>query len=101
MGLYEEIEELKVRIKKSVDLITKSGIEYEFRMTAVPTLHKKEDFEIIGNWLKEAKKFYIQQFRTKSCLDKSFEKIKPFSREDLEGFKDVLSKRIKNVEVRI
>lgn len=100
---YENIAGIKIDkeiIEKSVDLLMKSGIEYEFRITVVPTLHEKEDFEKIGQWLKGAKKLYIQQFNNKVCLDKSFEKIKPFSKETLEEFKDILSKHIESVELR-
>jgi pyruvate formate lyase activating enzyme len=87
-------------IQKSVDLLIKSGIEYEFRITVVPTLHEKQDFEKIGKWLKGAKKLYIQQFNNKVCLDKSFEQIDPFSKETLEEFKEILSRNIESVEVR-
>jgi len=94
------IEIDKEIIRKCVDLLMKNGIEYEFRVTVVPTLHEKEDFEKIGKWLKGAKKLYIQQFNNKICLDKSFEKIKPFSKETLEEFRDILGKYIESVEIR-
>jgi len=100
---YDDIANVKVNkrnIKQSVKIIIGSGIEYEFRMTAVPTLHNKQDFEEIGRWLKGAKRFYIQQFRNKVCLDKSFEKIKPFSRDELEEFKEILQKYINKLEIR-
>ena len=100
---YDESAGVKVdieKIKKSVEIIKNSGIDWEFRMTVVPALHSQEDFEKIGKWLKGAKRFFLQQFSNKICLDKSFEKITPFSKEDLEEFKVILSKYISKVEAR-
>ena len=90
----------KEKIKESVKLLMENKVDYEFRMTVVPGLVDKEDIEKIGEWLKGADKFFIQQFRNKSCLDKSFEKIKPFSEDKLKEFKEVLDKHIDKVEVR-
>jgi pyruvate formate lyase activating enzyme len=90
----------KDKIRESADLIMKSGVDYEFRLTAVPSLLDKEDVERIGVWLKGAKKFYIQQFRNKICLDRSFEKIKPFAKEKLDEFRGILKGYIDNVEIR-
>lgn len=90
----------KEKIKDSVKLIMESKVDYEFRMTVVPTLHKKEDFKKIGEWLKGAKRFFIQQFSNKVCLDKGFEKIKPFSNSELEEFRGVLEKYVNKVEIR-
>ncbi len=90
----------KEKIKESAKLLMDSGVDYEFRMTCVPGLVEKEDFEEIGRWLKGAKRFFVQQFRNKSCLDSSFEKIEPFSVEKLEEFKEILEKYIDKVEIR-
>lgn len=48
--------------KQSVELIMSSGIDYEFRTTAVKGLHIVSDFEKIGVWISGAKKYFIQQF---------------------------------------
>lgn len=100
---YDKIANVKVDkedIQKSIDIIKNSGINYELRMTVVPTLIKKEDFEKIGDWLKGSKKFVLQQFRNKICLDKSFENIKPYSKEQLLEFKKLLEPYFDEVEVR-
>jgi pyruvate formate lyase activating enzyme len=71
-------------IKKSVDIIKGSDVDYEFRITAVPKITKEEDIKEIGKWLKDSKRFFIQQFRPMICLDKEFENIKPYTKEELE-----------------
>ncbi len=47
---------------KSVELIMNSGVDYEFRTTAVKGLHIVSDFEDIANWIGGAKRYFIQQF---------------------------------------
>lgn len=47
---------------ESVRLIMGSGIDYEFRTTAVKGLHLVSDFEKIGVWISGAKRYFIQQF---------------------------------------
>lgn len=49
-------------ISKSVEIIKSGNIPYEFRTTAVKSLHTKKDFYNIGLWLKGAKQYFIQEF---------------------------------------
>ncbi len=88
-------------IKKSVEIIRKSKIDYEFRTTVVPGIVDREDVEKLGKWLKGAKKFSLQQFRNQKVLNKEFEKIVPYWDDTLKEFKKILEKYIKNVELRI
>ncbi len=88
-GKYAGVVKLRVNtehIKKSVDIIKNSGIGHEFRMTVVPTITGEDDIKEIGEWLKGGKRFFIQQFQPKTCLNKDFENIKPYTKEELERF---------------
>ncbi len=89
------------KIRKSIDLIRNSGIDYEFRITVAPTLVKKEEIEEIGKWLKGVKKFALQQFQNQKVLDKVFEKIQAYSEKILKDFQKILKKYIKEVELRL
>ncbi|MCX6731422.1 MAG: anaerobic ribonucleoside-triphosphate reductase activating protein [Candidatus Parcubacteria bacterium] len=82
----EQFSNSNFQFSKSINLIKNSGIDYEFRMTVVPKLHKKEDIIEIAKKLSPAKKFYLQQFRPGKNLDKKFEKEKPYSKKDLLEF---------------
>lgn len=75
--------ELK-KIKESIKIIMKSGINYEFRTTVVPTLHTEEDIVEIARYIKGAGKFALQNFSNKEVLDPKFKEIKPYTREDLK-----------------
>jgi len=88
------------KINKSIDLIKTSGLDCEFRTTAVPGLVEKEDIEQMGEWLKGAKKFALQQFQNKKVLDKKFTKIEPYSEEIFKEFQKSLEKYIEKVELR-
>jgi len=98
---------LKMKIKKTIEILLKSGIDFELRTTVVPTLHTKvdliemaKDLEnlVIENSLKIENwklkiKWYLQNFRPKNCLDSKFDKMTPYNRE---WFEEVL-KEIKNI----
>jgi len=73
-------------VKKSIKLIIDSGIDHEFRSTIVPGMISKEDLISIAQFIKGGKRYYLQQFRNKSCLNERFERVEPFSKEKLEEF---------------
>ena len=54
-------------ISKSIELILKGGIEYEFRTTAWPML-SEDDYINILKWIAPAKRYVIQCCRTKDNL---------------------------------
>lgn len=95
---YEEIiqnlsskNKIVHKIKKSIELILKSGIEYEFRTTIVPGIHDVLTLGGMANDLKQLSRFQekqlnwvLQNFQPKNCLNKSFEKVKPYSKNELK-----------------
>ncbi len=99
---YDKISGVRVdneKIKESIDIL--KNVDSELRLTCVPTLHSKEDIEKIGKWLKGNRKMFIQQFQPKEkMIDDSLLNVRPFSKNELEEFKDILSKYIEKVEVR-
>lgn len=101
---YEQVTKTKVNadaIQESINLLMESEIDYEFRITVVPGLFEEEDAEKIGQWLKGAKKFCIQQFRNSDkVLDPKFQNIGHYHIPELEKFKKTFEKYIKNVEIR-
>lgn len=87
-------------IKKSVELIMNSNIDYEFRTTVVKSQLNYDDFENIGNLIKKAKKYYLQKFIPSKTLDESLMKEKTYSNEEFEKVKRILSKYIQKIEIR-
>jgi pyruvate formate lyase activating enzyme len=102
-GRYGEVAKAEVDVedvRKSAELIMKSGVGYEFRTTVIPGLIKEKDMRGIGEWLKGADRFYIQQFVAKITLDKAFEKEKAYSQDDLKRLAEVAGDYFKRVGVR-
>jgi pyruvate formate lyase activating enzyme len=101
---YQKTANSKVdveRIKLSVDLIRNSGIDYEFRTTAVPSLHEEKDFLEIGEWLKGSKKYVLQAFEDKGkILDPRLKKKIKGKKMDLEKIAKKLKKYFEKIEIR-
>ncbi len=88
------------KIKKSVEIIMNSGVDYEFRTTAIPRLQTKEDFRKIGEWLKGAKKYFLQRFSNERTLDRAFKRYPPYTQKEMAEIRKNLSKCFGKCEVR-
>lgn len=85
-------------VEKSVELIMNSGIDYEFRTTVTGNFHTAEDMKGIGNWLKGAKKYYLQNFVDSGNLIDST--TKGVTKEEMHAFLDVVKQYIPTAEIR-
>jgi pyruvate formate lyase activating enzyme len=90
----------KKDIVESVKLIRNSGVDYEFRTTIVPKFFDEKDARLIGEWLKGSRRYYLQQFRPDSVLDKTFEKVKPYSKTDLLRLREILAPFFELCDIR-
>jgi len=111
---YSKITKLRItnyelRIKKTIKLLTKLGIEYELRTTVVPGMH---DEKIIKKMAEEIRgimegqhtvlsvRWWLQNFRGGKCLDKSYNKKRGFTEKELNKLKVKAEGVIKGVKVR-
>jgi len=101
---YSETVSVEVdcnNIKKSVKIIIESGLPYEFRTTVVPGLLVKEDFHKMGEVIKGASKWYLQNFKSDTALvDNNFEKQKGYTAKDMDEFAAIGREYVKLCEVR-
>lgn len=99
---YELTAGVKVimeNVRKSIDIIMNSKIDYEFRTTVCHPLHEVKDFKEIGSLIQGAKRYYIQNFvESKQIDDKT--RYEPFEDEELEEVKEIISKYVKEVNIR-
>lgn len=78
-----------------------SGLPYEFRTTVVPGLIKKEDIKKIGETIKGADKWYLQQFKPDmELVNKKFQKVQPYSSKELEEMRKIGEKYVGECRVR-
>lgn len=63
---YEETVGLKSlelsRIEESVDFLKSGAVDYEFRTTVVKEFHTVEDIRSAAEWIKGAKRYFLQNF---------------------------------------
>jgi pyruvate formate lyase activating enzyme len=90
----------KSDVRKTVEFIRSSGLDYEFRSTILPRLHKAADLKAIGEWLRGSKRYALQQFRPLATLDKSYEKEPSYSEDEMKRFGEMLKPYFGSVEVR-
>jgi pyruvate formate lyase activating enzyme len=85
-------------IQASIDILMNSKIDYEFRTTVIKEYHNEKDFESIGEMIKGAKKYYLQQYICRDTVpDKT---LNPPSEEELNQYLVVVRKNVPNALLR-
>jgi len=77
---YSRSAGIPVKLKpilESIEILKKGKVDYEFRMTVVPGLHKEEDIRMLGDQLRAGPRFILQNFNPENPLDPSMKKIPP------------------------
>ncbi|MFH0818859.1 MAG: anaerobic ribonucleoside-triphosphate reductase activating protein [Patescibacteria group bacterium] len=87
-------------ITKSIQIIMLSRLDYEFRSTIMPRLFDKQSFYKIGELIKGAKNYYLQQFRARKTLDPSFADEFSFGDEEIKEFQEIMQKYVDKCEIR-
>lgn len=88
------------KLKKSIELIMNSGIDYEFRTTIVKSLTSKDDLRKIVKTIQGAKKYFLQKFIPTKLNDPSFMEEALYSDEELKKLALELVAYIKHSDVR-
>ena len=65
-------------ILESIEILKRGKVEYQFRMTVVPGLHKEEDIQTLGDQLRAGPRFILQNFNSENPLDPSLKNITPY-----------------------
>jgi pyruvate formate lyase activating enzyme len=99
--LFKVPENIEKVLAQSIQKIISSKIPYEFRTTCVPGVVTEEDICSIARVITGAKKYYLQQFRShENVLDEEFLHIKPYSKQELYGFKSISEGFVEEVILR-
>jgi pyruvate formate lyase activating enzyme len=72
----------------TIQMIRKSRVPHEFKVTAVPTLNDEKTLLDLAHVLAGSRRFVIKQFNPETCLDPSFKEIQPYSLNELKQLKD-------------
>lgn len=76
-------------IQRSIGLIKTSDVDYEFRSTILPSIHRSEHIHAMGEMIKGAKRWYLQNFRPLKTLDRKLSGKRPFRREELKSYRQI------------
>ncbi len=79
------------KVRDSIDLLMEGRIDYEFRMTVVPALHRASDLQRVAEQIKGARRFVLQNYVPRDTLDPAFLKETPYNAERLEEFKNMMA----------
>lgn len=92
---------------KSFSLILKSKIPFELRTTVVPGIHNKKALLKMARQIKkfairnsQLNNWYLQNFQPKNCLNPKFNKLKPYSKIEMEEFLGAVKKIIPGAKIR-
>ena len=99
---YAFSDEMLARIRESVHFLMYETDEkrftYEFRTTVVRELHSADTFREIGDWIKGAKRYFLQSYKeSEQVLCPGFS---AYSRMELEKFIEILKPDIPSVALR-
>lgn len=88
------------RIERSIDLLMKESVPYEFRTTLLPRLHSEKDFIAILERIKGAKRYALQAFRNRITLNSEYQTESSYSEDELLNWKRVAEGYVEECLVR-
>ena len=85
-------------VEKCVAYLKENHVDYEFRTTLVKEFHEDVDFVKMGEWLKGAKHYYLQNFEDKgSCIKEGLHSL---SNEKIKKIKEIVKPYVEEVAIR-
>lgn len=86
------------KIEESIKILKSSQIDYEFRTTVTKELHSPADFSKIGELIKGAKKYYIQNYQdSESVIEKG---SSPLDNQSLSALLEAILPYVPSAAIR-
>ena len=94
---FDKFETAKV--EKTVEYFLTSNADYEFRTTLIKQFHNKDNILGIAEWIKGAKKYFLQKFKSgDNCLNAGG--LEPIDDQTTKEYIEILKKFIPFVSAR-
>jgi len=71
-------------ILRSIEILKRGKVEYQFRVTVVPGLHREEDIRSLGHQLRAGERVVLQNFNPESPMDSSLKETRPYDQSLLK-----------------
>jgi pyruvate formate lyase activating enzyme len=85
---------------RTLEMLKTGKVEYELRTTVVPGFVDIEDMARIGELVKGAKTFALQQFVSGDTLDKNLSSLKPYAQETITKYAEAMENYASNLVLR-
>ncbi len=85
-------------IRRSAQFLMSGTVEYEFRTTLVRELHDEQSLRELGEWLRGAKRLYLQNFVDSGNLIK--QGLHGFSKQEMQQLRQVVAPFFDDVYLR-
>lgn len=85
-------------VRASVALLLEGRVDYEFRTTAVHPLHSEQAFAEIADFIRGARRYFIQNFVDSGAL--IGEGMSGFDEHQMQRFADIVRDSVESVELR-
>lgn len=88
------------QILQSVELLKTAPIEVEFRTTCAPSIVTRADIHAIGEVLRGAPHWVLQQFVAAPAMDENLRHCQPYAAEELQSFATIGEQYVSQVTLR-
>ena len=85
-------------VRESVSLLTEGRTDYEFRTTTIAEFHDGDSFRRIGEWIRGAKRYYLQKFTDRDTVP--FEGFHAPSDDEMRRYLEIARVYVPSAELR-
>ncbi len=85
-------------VERSVEFLKSGAVDYEFRTTLVHELHTAEDMQEIGEWIRGARRYYLQNFIDSGNIIGS--SLTPLEPAEIEHFCEIMKEFVPDSAIR-
>ena len=86
------------KVDESIRYLIGSDVDYEFRTTVLREFHDEASFVAIGQWIRGAKKYFLQAFVDREAVP--FAGLTAWDEEHMQRFAEIVRGNVETVEVR-
>ncbi len=86
------------KVRESVDFLLEGKVDYEFRTTVVRQFHDEDSMRKIGEWIRGAKRYYLQEFVDRETV--KYTGLDAASEEQMNTFLEIVKSSVNEAALR-